>query len=114
MKYAGFWKRVLAKLIDLVIFLPFIIINTYIFRQNNKGIFLAISLSITILLSLRKLNISKVSTALFIKRRCGIFYAAWAQYSGNMSNRELLERRNLPFDNRILRYEVFKMYSSLS
>lgn len=52
MKYAGFWKRVLAKLIDLVIFLPFIIINTYIFRQKNEGIFLAISLSITILILL--------------------------------------------------------------
>ncbi len=52
MEYAGFWVRVLAKFIDLLIFLPLIIINSFIFKENNSDIFFVISLSITILILL--------------------------------------------------------------
>lgn len=52
MNYAGFWKRVLAKFIDFLIFLPLVIINIYFFKQNNRTTFLAISLSITVIILL--------------------------------------------------------------
>jgi uncharacterized RDD family membrane protein YckC len=51
MEYAGFWVRVLAKLIDLLIFLPLYIISI-IFNPNNKQLSFVISVSITILILL--------------------------------------------------------------
>lgn len=49
MNYAGFWKRFLAKIIDTLIFIPFILLNMYVFKSINKDLFLAVSLSITTL-----------------------------------------------------------------
>ena len=49
MEYAGFWVRVLAKLIDLFIFLPLFIFS-YIFNPNNNELSFVISLSIAILI----------------------------------------------------------------
>lgn len=51
MEYAGFWVRVLAKLIDFIMFLPLLCISYILFKDNNY-IFLRISLSITVLMLL--------------------------------------------------------------
>jgi uncharacterized RDD family membrane protein YckC len=52
LNYAGFWKRFLARIIDILIYLPFLLINYVMFESVNKNIFLNTSLLITILVLL--------------------------------------------------------------
>ncbi len=51
MEYAGFWVRVLAKLVDYILFFPLLCIS-YILFKDNDYILLIIILSITILILL--------------------------------------------------------------
>jgi len=49
MNYASFRRRFLAKIIDWLFYYPFLFLNSYYSKSNNKETFLAILFSITII-----------------------------------------------------------------